>query len=153
MSMFKKCFAIILFIALVGLAAPVHAELVVNEWAPFEFVVPQNPEEPCADDPAFLAQGMQHLKVSTLRNGGFAVNFNALGTFTGLVTGQEWHWRDNIADVLPIDGENAVYTFHNTLKIIGQRGAPTYFAEVRFHVTEIGGELKSYIEVENISCD
>lgn len=153
MGKFKINFAIIGLVAWVGLTAPAQAELLVNEWLPFEFVVLQDPDNPCADDPAFLAQGMQHLKVSSLRQGGFAINFNALGTFTGLVTGEEWHWRHNIADVLPMDGENAVYSYHETLKIIGQGGTPTYFARTKFHVTVIGGELKSYIEVEDISCN
>jgi len=152
MGTFRISFATFLFIALTGLAMPAQAELLVNEWSPFEFVVLQDPEQPCADDPAFLAQGMQHLKVSTLRNGGVAINFNALGTFTGLVTGEEWKWRHNIADVLPIDGENAVYSYQDILKIIGQGGAPSFRAKFKLHVTEIGGEVKSYIEVEEITC-
>ncbi len=135
-----------------GLAGPVQAELLVNEWLPFEFVIPQNPEDPCADDPAFLAQGMQHLKASSLRNGGAAVNFNALGTLTGLVTGEEWHWRHNFADVLPMDGENTVYNYQETLKIIGQSGAPSLFIKAKFHITMIGGEVKSYIDIEEITC-
>jgi len=152
MSTFRISFATFVFIALTGLATPAQAELLVNEWSPFEFPILQDPEAPCANDPVFLAQGMQHLKVSTLRNGGLAINFNALGTFTGLETGEEWHWRHNFADVLPIFGDNRVGTYQDTLKIIGQRGNPTYFAKVRVHVTEIGGEMKSYFEVEEITC-
>jgi len=152
MRKFKISLAIVMLVASMGLAAPASAELLVNEWSPFEFLVPQDPDNPCSDDPAFLAQGMQHVKVSTLPQGGLAINFNALGTFTGLVSGNEWLWRHNWADVLPMDGENAVYNYQETLKIIGQGGAPTYFAKFKFHVAVIGGEVKSYIEVEDITC-
>ena len=53
---------------------------------------------------------------------------------------------------IPVDGENVVYTFQNTLKIIGQGGQNTYFAKTKFHVTVIGGEVKSYIDMEEITC-
>ena len=152
MRNFKINFATIVLVASMGLTAPVQAELLVNEWATFEFVVPQNPDTQCGEDSSFLAQGMQHLKVSTLKNGMFAVNFNALGTFTGLNTGEEALWRHNINDVFPIDGENAVYTYRDTLKIIGRGGVASFFAKATFHVTEIGGEFKSYIDDVKIAC-
>ena len=140
------------FLIFAVIAAPVQAELLVNEWTPFEFVIPQDPDTQCADDPTFLAQGMQHLKVSTLRRGELAINFTALGTITGLVTGEEAHWRHNITDVLPILGENEVYTYRDTLKIIGQGGGDSYFAMGTFHITNIGGEVKSYIDGVKITC-
>ena len=152
MGNFKINFAIIILITSMGMAAPTQAELLVNEWSPFEFVVLQDPNNPCGDDPAFLAQGMQHLKVSTLRRGGLAINFNALGTFTGLESGQEAHWRHNINDVFPNFGETEVYNYQESLKIIGQGGDPSYFAKIKFHITLIGGEVKSYVDSAKIEC-
>lgn len=140
------------FLIFAVIAAPVQAKLLDNSWYPFEFVLEEDPENPCGDDPFYLAQGMQHIKVSTLRRGGVAFSFNALGTFTGLVTGQEAHWRHNVTDVLPIDGENVVHTFRDNLKLIGQGGDPSYFATIKFHVTVIGGEVKSYIDSAEIKC-
>ena len=123
-------FAIFVLVALMGFAGPVQAELLENTWYPFEFLVEQDPNNPCGDEPFFLAQGMQHFKVANLREGGVALNFNAQGTFTGLNSGVEAHWRHNVADVLPIIGETTVYSYQDTLKIIGQGGNPSYFAKV-----------------------
>jgi len=139
-------------VASMGLSAPAQAELLDNNWYPFEFVLEQDPEHPCADDQYYLAQGMQHVNAASLRKGGVVFHFNALGTFTGLESGLEAHWRHNFTEVLPIQGETTVYSLQETLKIIGQGDVPSYFAKIKFHVTDIGGELRAYIDSGKIGC-
>jgi hypothetical protein len=154
MKLSQGLFATFVLVASMCVAAPVQAELLVNEWEPFEFPVAPDPNCP-TEDTAFYVQGMQHLKASNLRKGGLAINMNALGTFTGIQTGEEWHWRHNIADVLPIyegNGENEVFTYQETLKLIGQGGTPSYFAKTKFHIIVFGGEVKSYIDAVEVRC-
>ena len=80
-------------------AAPANAEVIVQDWSPFEFIVTDDSD--CAGEDG-LAQGMVHTTVATMPQGGFSVHLNARGTWTGLETGNEAKWLDNINDVLPI---------------------------------------------------
>lgn len=148
----RKNIVLMVLAATAWLATPVHAELLDNTWYPFEFVLPQDPEHQCADDPFYLAQGLQHVNVASLRNGEIVIHFNALGTFTGLESGVEAHWRHNVTELVPVAGETTVYTFQETLKIIGQGGVPSFFAKIKFHVTDIGGEWRSYIDSAKVGC-
>jgi len=129
-------------------AAPANAEIIVQDWSPFEFIVTDDSD--CAGEDG-LAQGMAHTTIATMPRGGLNVHFNARGTFTGLDTGNEAKWLDNISDVLPILGENFVYTYQQSLRIIGGPGG-AFFLTYKFHVVEIGGEVRSYIDSLTIKC-
>ena len=152
MRNFKINFATIVLVASMGLTAPVQAELLVNEWSPIEFVVTQHPDLSCGEGEFFLIQGMRHFKVSTLKKGGVAINLNDVGTLTDLETGEEALWRFNIIDVLPIAGENVVYTYRENRKVIVRGPALSFFLMATFHVTDIGGEFKAYIDDVKITC-
>ena len=129
-------------------AAPANAEVIVQDWSPFEFIVTDDSD--CAGEDG-LAQGMVHTTVATMPQGGFSVHLNARGTWTGLETGNEAKWLDNINDVLPIQGENVVYTFQQRLRILGGPGG-AFFLRYKFHIVDIGGEVRSYIDSLTIEC-
>lgn len=129
-------------------ASPANAGVIVQDWSPFEFIVPDDSD--CSGQPG-LAQGMVHTTVATMPRGGFNIHVNARGTWTGLDTGVEAKWLDNISDVLPILGENFVYTYQQSLRILGGPGG-SFFLRYKFHLVEIGGEVRSYIDSLTIEC-
>ena len=129
-------------------AAPANAEIIDQDWSPFEFIVTDDFD--CAGEDGLL-QGMAHTTVATMPQGGLSIHFNARGTFTGLDTGTEWKWLDNINDVLPIEGENVVYTFQQRLRVIGGPRAD-FFLKDKFHVTVIGGEVTAYVDSITVEC-
>ena len=129
-------------------AAPANAEVIFQDWSPFEFSVTDDSN--CAGEDG-LAQGMAHTTVATMPRGGLSIHLNARGTFIGLETGSEAKWLDNISDVLPLQGENVVYNFQQRLRILGgPRGA--FFLRYKFHVTDLGGEVTAYIDSLTIEC-
>ena len=130
-------------------AAPANAEVFIQDWFPFEMVVTDDGD--CAGEDG-LAQGMVHYTVGTMPRGQFNVHINARGTWTGLETGLEAKWLDNINDVLPIDGENFVYTYQQRLRLLGQGPGNDFFLRYRFHVTVIGGEVTAYVDSLTIEC-
>ena len=136
-------------VMLVVTAAPAKAEVIRQEWSPFEMVVTDDFD--CAGENG-LAQGMVHWTVTTMPRGQFNVHLNARGTWTGLVTGIEAKWLDNVNDVLPIDGENFVWTIQQRLRLLGQGPGNDFFLSYRFHVTVIGGELTAYVDSFSFKC-
>ena len=129
-------------------AAPANAEVIIQDRSPFEFPVTDDAD--CAGEDG-IAQGMAHWTVATTPRGGLNVHLNARGTCIGVETGSEAKWLDNINDVLPILGENFVYNFQQSLRIIGgPRGS--FFLRYKFHVTDIGGEVRAYIDSLSIEC-
>ena len=129
--------------------APAKAEIIVQNWQPFEF--PVTDDFDCAGEDG-LAQGMVHTTVSTMPQGQFNIHINARGTFTGLDTGNEWKWLDNINDVLPINGENFVWTIQQRLRLLGQGPGNDFFLKLKFHVTVIGGEVTAYVDSFTVEC-
>jgi len=148
MKHFQILFAALMFTATIGLAVPAQAKIVVNVWEPIEAPVIG---DPCAGEDA-LVQGMVHTTVATLKNGQFAIHVNTQGVVTGLDTGREWLWRRNIADVLPVDDGNLIWTIRDSDKIIGRGGLPSLFINYKFHVTVISGDVKVYFESETYGC-
>jgi hypothetical protein len=147
MKLIKVVFAgAVMFVVTAG---PANAEVIVNDWFPFEFVVIDGGD--CAGEDG-VAQGIVHQTVTTMPQGNFNVHINARGTWTGIETGNEGKWLDNINDVLPILGENVVYTFQQRLRILGQGPGGDFFLRYKFHVTEIGGEITSYIDSLTTEC-
>jgi hypothetical protein len=129
--------------------ATAKAEIIEQSWNPFEFVATD--DFGCAGEDG-LVQGMVHTTVATMPQGRFNVHFNARGTWTGIVTGGEWKWLDNINDVLPIDGENFVWTIQQRLRLLGQGPGNDFFLSYRFHLTAIGGELTAYVDSFSVEC-
>jgi len=148
MKPIQHLIATLMLIASIGLAEPAHAENIVNVWEPIEIPVIG---DPCAGEDALIL-GMVHTTVSTLRNGQLSVQVNTQGVITGLDTGREWLWRLNISDVLPVDGENLVWTFHQRDKVIGRGGLPSLFITYQAHVTVIGGDVKVYFDSATYDC-
>jgi hypothetical protein len=130
-------------------ASPVSAKVVVQDWSPFEMVTTDDFD--CAGEDG-LAQGMRHLTVATMPRGGFSFHLNARGTWTGLQSGNEVKWLDNINDVLPIDGENFVLTQQQRLRLLGQGPGNDFFLKYKFHVTVIGGEVTAYVDSFTTEC-
>ena len=129
-------------------ASPANAEVIFQDWSPFEFYVTDDAD--CAGEDG-IAQGMVHSTIATTPRGGLNLHFNARGTFIGVETGSEAKWLDNINDVLPILGENFVYNFQQSLRILGgPRGS--FFLKYQFHVTDTGGEVRAYIDSLTIEC-
>jgi hypothetical protein len=131
------------------------AAVVENVWEEIDELIEN--DSGCGDATAFLLEGMVHRKLSTLRNGGLAVNVNVMGTFTpidGSYAGEAAILRQNIHDVLPIfeEGVNAVHTIGETTRVITKGQVENYRLNYNFHVTFIGGEVKSYFETEKVSC-
>ena len=156
MISFKRVLVTSVLAASMALPLSAQAEVLVNEWT--EFNTPPLPNKAgCGDSTFFVVEGMSHTKISTLRNGNWAVNVNVMGTFTpldGTNAGEPAIFRQNIKDVLPIyEGEdNAVYTFGEVTRVIGKGQAGNYRLNINSHVTNIDGEAKSYFEVERVSC-
>jgi hypothetical protein len=154
MNNFKITFAATVLAVSMGLPALVQAELLENSWTPIDALVPNNPDAPCGDTEFFRLEGMQHLKVSNLRRGGVAINVNLMGTLTPLGSEEEGAiFRQNIHDVLPIDGENFVGSLGDTIKIIAKGSdGNNYRSNFNLHVTRIGDEYKSYVSTDRVSC-
>jgi hypothetical protein len=136
-------------VILVVSSAPAQAEVIQQGWFPFEFVTTDDFD--CSGEDG-LAQGMFHSTITTMPRGQFNVHLNARGTWTGLETGFEAKWLDNINDVLPISGENIVHTFQQRLRILSQGPGNDFFLSYRFHVTVIGGEVTAYVDSFTIEC-
>ena len=130
----------------------VQAEVVINRWDPVEAVIPGSPL--CGNEHVFyLLEGMIHTKLATLRNGMFALNQHSLGTMTPLVSEEaELVFSHTIHEVYPMTGENEVYSFVDTLKVIGKGRAPNLHVKIRNHVTAIDGEIKSFFDITDVSC-
>jgi hypothetical protein len=141
-----------------GLPAAVQAELIENVWEPLDVVVPNDPQNPCGAATAFRIEGMIHRKISTLRNGGAAVNVNTMGTFTpldGPNQGEAAQFRENFHDVLPQfqDLDNGVSSVGDFIRVISPGTAENYKAHYNFHIVIMDGEVKSYFETYKVTCD
>jgi len=130
-------------------AAPAKAEIIDQFWGPFEF--PTTDDFDCAGEDGF-AQGMVHVTVANMPQGGVSFHLEARGTWTGIATGNEGKWLDNINDVLPIDGENFVQTFQQRVRILGKGRGNDFFLKYKFHVTVIGGEVTAYVDSLTTEC-
>ena len=111
----------------------------------------------CGDATLFLLEGMFHRKVSTLRNGQFALHVNIMATFTpfdGPNAGEAAIFRESTNNVLPIweDGGDVVHSVGQTILVIGKGQAENYRLNYNYHVTYIDGEVKSYFETEKMTC-
>jgi hypothetical protein len=147
MKYFKVVFAFaVMFIVA---PAPAKAEIIFQDWSPFEFVQPD--DFGCAGEDG-LAQGMAHTTIATMPQGGVSFHYNARGTWTGLDTGNEWKWLHNFNDVLPIDGENVVWTIQQRVRVLGQGPGNDLFLRYKFHITDIGGEVTAYFESLTTEC-
>lgn len=136
----------------VCLSASVQAETVENTWNQFDIIIPGSPD--CGNENDFFRlEGMEHLKVSTLRNGMYAVNIVTIGTLTPLGSEEGFIFRQNINDVLPIFGENVVYNLGQRVRVITEGKEPNLLVNINFHVTDLGGEIKSWIDTERITCE
>ena len=152
MTNFKIIFGATVLAVSMALPAAVQAELLKNSWDPIDVIVPS--QGTCGNADFFHLEGVVHEKISTLRNGNWAVNVNVMGTFTPL-TGQEEEgaiFRQNIHNVLPILGENLVHNVGDTIKIIGRPNGENYRANFNYHVTDLGGEIKSSFVIDKVSC-
>lgn len=152
MNSFGNTLATTVLTASVCLPTLVQAEILLNEWQPFSQVVGVNPDAPCGEADKFLFEGMSHVKISTLRNGGMATNVNSMGTFTALGSEEGAIFRQNFREVVPVLGENTVYNLGETIKIIGRPNGDNYRSNITVHVTVIGGEYKSYVEIDKAVC-
>ena len=147
MKRFKVVFAFaVMFIVA---PAPAKAEIIFQDWSPCEFVQPD--VFGCAGEDG-LAQGMVHTTIATMPQGGFSIHLNAHGTWTGFDTGNEWKWLENYNDVLPIRGENEVWTIQQRVRVLGQGPGNDLFLKYKFHITVIGGELTAYVDSLSVEC-
>ena len=156
MISFRNTLATAFLAASIALPLSAQAALVENVWEPIDEPPIPN-DQGCGDATFFLLEGMVHRKVSTLRNGQFAVNVNVMGTFTamdGSNAGEPAIFRQNVHNVLPIyeDGGDIVHTVGETIKIIGKGQGLAFRLNYNYHFTYMDGEVKSYFETENVSC-
>ena len=133
------------------------AEVIENVWEEIDQIIPNDPDQPCGDATFFRLEGMVHRKVSTLQNGNLAININVMGDFTpldGPNAGEAAIFRQNISDVFPIFEPpfKGVRTIAQTTKVISQGQADNYLLNLKFHVTYIDGEYKSYFDTEKVRC-
>jgi hypothetical protein len=136
----------------VCLSTSIQAKTVENTWTPFDIIIPGSPD--CGNENDFFRlEGMEHLKVSTLRNGMYAVNIVTMGTLTQLGSDEGFIFQQNINDVFPILGENVVINFGQQVRVITKGKDPNLLVNINFHVTDVGGEIKSWINTERISCE
>lgn len=131
------------------------AAVVENVWEEIDTVIVN--DQDCGDATAFRLEGMLHRKVSTLRNGMYALHINAMGDFTpldGENAGEPAIFRQNINNVLPIfeEGVNAVHTISETVKVIGHGQGHNFRLNFKGHVTFIDGEVKSFFESLKAVC-
>ena len=132
--------------------ASVQAEVLLNEWQPIDEILPGVPE--CGGAGIYYqVEGMTHTKIASLRNGMYAIHTNAMGTVTPLGSEEEGAmFRQSISNVYPITGENDVYTYVDTTKVITKGSAPNVHIKIRYHHTVINGEFKSYFNIRDVSC-
>lgn len=129
--------------------APAQGEVLDQGRYPFEFVVID--ELNCAGEDG-LAQGIYHQIVTTMPRGNLNIHISAQGTWTGLESGNELMWLDNINDVFPVSGENVVYNFVQRLRILTEGPGNDFFLRYNFHITIVGGEVTSYIDSFTTEC-
>mgnify|MGYP003572839358 FL=1 len=154
----RNIFATLILAASIALPTTVQAELLENVWEPIDTIVPNDPDNPCGSATFFRLEGMVHRKRSSLRNGDQAININVMGTFTpldGPYAGESALFRQNVHDVLPQfqDFDNAVYSVGDFIRIIGSGGADNYKAQYKFHIVIMEGEIKSFFEIEKVTCN
>ena len=147
MKLFNLAIACAVFFVL--MAAPAQAEVLDQGRYPFEFVVPDDLN--CAGEDG-LAQGIVHLVVTTMPRGGLNIHISAQGTWTGLDSGNEAKWLENINDVLPMTGENYVRTVQQRLRILTKGRGNDFFLRFSFHITVVGGEVTAYIDSFTTEC-
>jgi hypothetical protein len=139
-------------------SASVQAELIDNSWLPIDDVVPGNAE--CGDEGSlYRIEGMQHVKVSALRNGMLAINVNSMGTLTRFPPNgseEEAIFRQNINNNYPMmaeyPGDHDVYSYIDTVRVITKGGAPNVIIKARYHHAIVDGEFKSYVNIYEVSC-
>jgi hypothetical protein len=148
----RTIFATAVLAASVGLPAAVQAEILVNSWEPFLAIVGQDPDAPCGNAEYFLVEGMSHVKISNLPNGATAYHVNAMGTFTPIGSEEGAIFRQNVSEVIPIFEKNVVYNAGETIKIIGRPNGNNYRSNINFHLTDVGGEIKSSVDIDRVSC-
>ena len=135
------------------LPASAKAEVLSNSWEQLDEIQSGTPECGLGDE-YFRVEGMVHTKVSTLRNGMFAINSNAMGTVTPVVgDGEGAMFRTNVSNVYPMMGEREVYNYGESVKVITKGNAPNIRIKINFHVTAIDGEIKSYVDINDVSCE
>ena len=143
--------------ASMGLSAVAQAELLENVWVPLGPLLIENDPD-CGDATAFILEGMVHRKRSSLRNGDQAININVMGTFTpvdGPNAGESALFRQNVHDVLPQfqDLDNAVYSVGDFIRVISPGRAENYKAHYSFHIVVLDGEVKSFFEIDKMTCN
>ena len=131
------------------IVSPAQAELVQQDWSPFEVVVTDDAD--CSGEDG-IVQGMVHVTVTTMPRGNLNIHYNSRGTWTGLVTGAEAKTLENVNDVLPILGENVVYTYQQRLRVLGKGPKNDFFLKHKVHVTIIGGEITVYFDSYTTDC-
>jgi hypothetical protein len=144
----KNILATIVLIAAIGLTAPVQAKVLAQYWTPDEFFAID--ETNCAGEDGYV-QLMSHVTVVDMPQGALGIHVNRRGTWTGLVTGTESKWLDNLVNVLPILGEGFVHTQIFTIRIVGQRGN-NFYLRAKQHITIMGGEIITNIDSQTIDC-
>jgi hypothetical protein len=130
-------------------AAPAKAEIIKQSWESFEFV--QTDDFDCAGEDG-LAQGMVHTTIANMPQGGLSIHALQRGTWTGFDTGNEFKWLHNYTDVLPINGENVVWTIQQRVRVLGQGPGNDLFVKWKYHVTDIGGEVTVYVDSLTFEC-
>ena len=83
----------------------------------------------------------------------YAVNIVTMGTLTQLGSDEGFIFQQNINDVFPILGENVVINFGQQVRVITKGKDPNLLVNINFHVTDLGGEIKSWINTERITCE
>lgn len=153
MIIFRNIFAATIVAVVMWVPASAQAEVLLNAWQPIDDIVPGVPE--CGGAEVFYqVEGMAHTKIATLRNGMFAVHTNAMGTVTPLGSEEEGAmFRQNVSNVYPMMGENDVYTYVDTTKVITKGNAPNVHVKIRYHHTVIDGEVRSYFNIRDVSCE
>lgn len=146
-----KIVCITAVVAFSTFSMPAKAELLANFWD--EFTFPVTDDSGCAGEDG-MANGLVHITVTNFKKGGIGFHVNATGTWTGDISGDEYTWKDNVVDVLPIaeDGK-FVLNVSQQLRIIGQGpGMGQFRLNFNLHIVEIGGELKTYVDELKTTC-
>lgn len=138
-------------------AAPVQAEVLVNEWQ--EFAFPVTDDSGCAGEDGFVS-GVVHNMITAPRKGDLGFFINSKGIWKGNESGVEATWKDNITDIIPngkLDDignpdNHLVWTVSQNLRIIGQGGL-LFRLKAKVHLTEVGGEFIVYFDEVTTVCN
>jgi hypothetical protein len=130
---------------------PARAEIILEDWQ--EFAFPVHDVDDCVGEDGVVS-GIVHYVITEMA-GGYGVHINAQGIAEGDDSGNQWLFRDNLTEIVPISDlpTDFVGTYQLHRKAISQGSEyPDVVYSVRSHVTLIDGQLVVYFDEAYLVC-